>query len=787
MALKLPNMFGNDRKKPSDTDLDMPTTQVKMNQAAQQGYDPLASVSIMDQLRTASATTAMPRKVPGIGGLPVTKQFQVLGFLLVTFIVLAVIMVFLDGRQATQSSAAAATATEMQMLSQRLARGSALAAQGQASSFKAVKESREKFSADLQALLTGGTVRGVTLDTVHDEGAVKLLGDIKTRWERVDLASDRLLANETSLTSLAKGLDTLNSGNSAVLELAQQASQQIGQGGGSLREIEYANQLAVLSQRIAKNANSLASSDEIDPEVAFLLGKDSGTFRDILGGLLKGSDTLRLTPVKGDDVRATLTELSKRFATYESGVNAILANMPRLVVAKQAARGINADADSLLTDSTALTSEFEGSNPLHLLLLGAGITFGILALVCLVLLGKVFLDDARVRAFDSEGENKRNQEAILRLLNEMGNLADGDLTVQASVTEDVTGAIADSINFTIEELRTLVRGINSATDQVTKATQETQAISNRLYEASQRQNKEIQQASASVLQMAESINEVSQTATQSARVAQQSLAAAEKGGTVVQSQIAGMNEIRTQIQDTSKRIKRLGESSMEIGEIVELISDITEQTNVLALNAAIQAASAGEAGRGFTVVAEEVQRLAERSGEATKQIEAIVKTIQADTQDAVAAMEKSTVGVVEGTKLSDAAGQALTEIQTVSRDLADLISRISAQTQMQSASVTDVTRGMQGILEDHGGDDGRHQADQRVHRTADQTGGGIALLRRGVQGLDSLPAGRWPDISSIHGSSGFCGSRIVAGAATARFLLKPFVQIVPYSHRLFLH
>jgi twitching motility protein PilJ len=243
-----------------------------------------------------------------------------------------------------------------------------------------------------------------------------------------------------------------------------------------------------------------------------------------------------------------------------------------------------------------------------------------------------------LRAQDSEHENKRNQEAILRLLNEMGSLADGDLTVQASVTEDVTGAIADSINFTIEELRTLVRGINSATDQVTRATQETQSISNRLFEASQRQNREIQQASASVLQMAQSISEVAQNASQSAKVAQQ------------------------------------------------------------ALGAAIQAASAGEAGRGFTVVAEEVQRLAERSGEATKQIEAIVKTIQSDTQDAVAAMEKSTVGVVEGTKLSDAAGQALTEIQRVSRELAELIGRISAQTQMQSTSVSDVTRGMQGIL-----------------------------------------------------------------------------------------
>jgi twitching motility protein PilJ len=192
---------------------------------------------------------------------------------------------------------------------------------------------------------------------------------------------------------------------------------------------------------------------------------------------------------------------------------------------------------------------------------------------------------------------------------------------------------------------------------------------------------------------------VSQSAGQSARVAEQSLSAAEKGAQSVQNQIAGMHDIRAQIQETSKRIKRLGESSLEIGDIVGLIADITEQTNILALNAAIQAASAGEAGRGFTVVAEEVQRLAERSAEATKQIDAIVKTIQADTQDAVAAMEKSTVGVVEGAKLSDTAGSALDEIRRISRELAELIGAISAQTQKQSSSVTDVTRGMQGILQ----------------------------------------------------------------------------------------
>ncbi len=694
LNVKMPKLFGNDKAAAPVAALDMPTTQVRASQPA---YDPLASVSIMEQLRSASSETKMPRKLPVIGHLPIVQQFQVLGIMMVMFLVLAALMVFIDSRAATQGSAAAATATEMQMLSQRLARGTALASQGQAAAFPALKDSRDRFKADLEALQAGGTVKGVSLDVSQDENIVKTLQDIRTQWERVDVNAQRVIDNQQSLTSLAKGLDNINLGNNAILELSQQAAQQVGQGGGSLREIEYTNQLAVLSQRIGKNANTLASSEEIDPEVAFLLGKDAGTFRDILNGLLKGSDALRLSGVRNEDARSTLTELQKRFAAYDQGVAAILQNMNRLVTAKQAARGINNESEALLNDTTKLAEEYEGSVRARWPL-WAAIVLVLLALAALVLLGKVFLDDARVRAFDSEGENKRNQEAILRLLNEMGNLADGDLTVQASVTEDVTGAIADSINFTIEELRTLVRGINSATDQVAKATQDAQAISNRLFEASQRQNKEIQKASSSVLQMAQSINEVSQSAAQSARVAQQSLAAAEKGGQAVQNQIAGMNEIRTQIQDTSKRIKRLGESSLEIGEIVELISDITEQTNVLALNAAIQAASAGEAGRGFTVVAEEVQRLAERSGEATKQIEAIVKTIQADTQDAVAAMEKSTVGVVEGTKLSDAAGQALEEIRRVSRELAELIGGISAQTQKQSASVSDVTRGMQGIL-----------------------------------------------------------------------------------------
>ncbi len=700
LSLNLKSMLGTRPagRTADEAELEMPTTtQVKMTPPAP-GYDPLASVSIMEQLRTAAAEKRQPGRLPFIGHLPAAKQYQVLGLLIGIFVVLALLMLFLYITLTAKSTAGAGTATEMQMLSQRLARGTSLAVQGNAQAFEAVKDSRDRFRADLDALTNGGTVKGTSVDAPGSDALQSQLAEINARWDKVEKDATRVLDNQTSLVSLSKGLAGINQANTVLLELAQQASSQAAAGGGGVREVDFTNQLAMLSQRIAKNANALVSSEDVDPEVAFLLGKDTGTFRDILTGLLKGSDSLRLAGVRNEEARSTLTDLQKRFAGYEDGVNAILKNMQRLVVAKESGLRINQESEPLLAQTTSLATAYETQSGGRLAVLGAAIFFAVFALGFSAVLAKLLYDEQRASAFESEQENKRNQEAILRLLNEMGNLADGDLTVQASVTEDVTGAIADSINFTIEELRTLVKGINSATDQVAKATNDAQAISNRLYEASQRQNREIQQASASVLQMAQSINEVSQSAAQSARVAQQSLAAAEKGGQAVQNQIAGMNEIRTQIQDTAKRIKRLGESSLEIGEIVELISDITEQTNVLALNAAIQAASAGEAGRGFTVVAEEVQRLAERSGEATKQIDAIVKTIQADTQDAVAAMEKSTVGVVEGTKLSDAAGQALDEIRRVSRELAELIGGISAQTQKQSASVSDVTRGMQGIL-----------------------------------------------------------------------------------------
>jgi twitching motility protein PilJ len=305
---------------------------------------------------------------------------------------------------------------------------------------------------------------------------------------------------------------------------------------------------------------------------------------------------------------------------------------------------------------------------------------------------------AQTKEEEAKATNEQNQAAILRLMNELQDVADGDLTVQATVSEDITGAIADSVNYTVEELRELVVRVIRTAEQVARASNGAQDVSTELLGAAEQQSREIQDASTTTLRLAGLITDVSRSALESADVARQSVAAAAQGSTAVQNAIEGMQEIREQIQETSKRIKRLGESSQEIGEITELISDITEQTNVLALNAAIQAASAGEAGRGFSVVAEEVQRLAERSGDAAKQIGALVRTIQTDTHDAVAAMEKSTQGVVEGARLSDAAGAALSDISRVSNRLGDLISDMSTATERQATKATGVADKMQQIL-----------------------------------------------------------------------------------------
>ena len=634
----------------------------------------------------------------------VGKQLQIYGGALALVIVLAIGIVAHVNQEATYSSAYIATAGEMQMLSQRLAKASSLALQGNMDAFSQLRDSHRRFSEDVKALTDGGTLANTIVPPSPDSTRSDLQG-LSTLWSETEKDTVQMMDMENYLVGLNKDVLSIIEYNPRMLDLTEQVVAIKLRSGASVREITAASQLVMLTQRIAKSANELQNSSETGPELAFQLGKDARTFQDLQKALAEGSEVLRIAAASDEETKALLKTIAVGFKEYQGAINGILSSMERLVVAKLAGAKIFLDSEALLEATDKLTQAYQRDNAEKTWYIVTLIVLIVLAFAALGMMAKVYLDDKRHQAQladesrqASELINRQNQDAILRLMNELGDLADGDLTVTATVSEDITGAIADSINYTIEELRVLVGRINDAAGRVTTATGIAQHTSDELLDATRRQSVEIQDAGHSVLTMAGSMSKVSGDADESAQVALRSLAAAGKGAQAVQDSIKGMNEIREQIQETSKRIKRLGESSQEIGEIVELISDITEQTNVLALNAAIQAASAGDAGRGFTVVAEEVQRLAERSGEATKQIAAIVKTIQTDTHGAVSAMEESTRGVVEGAKLSDAAGQALAEIGEVSQNLAELIDNISQATREQAESATSVADKMQDIL-----------------------------------------------------------------------------------------
>ncbi|HLS87919.1 MAG TPA: methyl-accepting chemotaxis protein [Burkholderiales bacterium] len=657
-----------------------------------------SAAAVAAEAKKRAGTSLLARPLPILGKLKVATQLQILTAALVALLLVDAGIVALDARQATFGTAYIATVGKLRMLSQRIAKAAQQASQGNRDAFKQLRQSRDEFATLMKVLADGGTAPGGVALPATAGTARPALEALEREWRKSERNASVVVGEEKNLVSLGQAVRNINARTPAVQELADEIAALSAQAGGSSRQNAITAQLMMLTQRISKNANAMLSEDVVDAEVAFLLGKDTNTYRDTLRGLLEGNPALRIERAADPELRGKLAELQAAFKDYETAVASILGSQQRLVNAKRATRELFNDSETLLARTEQLDAAYQealAGRQINFLLLGV---VSVLAFLVLLLVGKVYLDDSRRRAEESERQSRANQDAILRLLDEIGNLASGDLTVRARVTEEVTGAIADSINYTIDELRRLVMGITNAAAEVTTATQQAQSVAGQLLQAAQKQSAEIQGTGRAVAQMTQTMAQVSKSAAESAKVAEVSLNAAEKGAEAVQNAIRGMNDIREQIQETSKRIKRLGESSQEIGEIVQLISDITEQTNVLALNAAIQAASAGEAGRGFTVVAEEVQRLAERSAEATKHISAIVRSIQRDTQDAVEAMERSTQGVVEGTKTADEADRALREIGQVSNRLAELIGSISNATQQQAESAAKVATNMKAIL-----------------------------------------------------------------------------------------
>ena len=560
-------------------------------------------------------------------------------------------------------------------------------------------------------LQAGAAVRGSApaFDSLATSRArlATLVDDARGSGERLPGGEDNWLAmleqSQAVLDGRAAALDTRKV-LASVRELTPQvlaATANVAKAMGASRPEAFNRQLdrfEVRAQAIEQDLAALAEGTTSVEAASRRLAESLEFMGQVVGGLVGDSNPLGIVAAQGPAADAARL-LAAVFRSEQQQVRSVMALGDSL---EQLQAAGNALVESGGKAAAALPSLGAGPAarpwfmspwlPLALL------AFAILALVLLAFLQRSLATQRRATDLQAV-QNERNQQAILRLLDELSSLADGDLTVQATVTEDITGAIADSINYAIEALRELVTTINHSAIKLDKTTRQTQALSTHLAKASSAQSKQIGAASESIAEMAASTEEVSGNAERSADVARHSVDIAHKGGDAVRRTIDGMNAIRENIQETSKRIKRLGESSQEIGNIVELINDIAEQTNILALNASIQASMAGEAGRGFAVVADEVQRLAERAANATRQIEVLVRTIQADTNEAVVSMERTTTDVVGGALLAENAGAALEEIEQVSNQIASLVQNISASARHQATTSQSISRNMQVLRE----------------------------------------------------------------------------------------
>jgi twitching motility protein PilJ len=529
------------------------------------------------------------------------------------------------------------------------------------------------------------------------EAVAAELNEMDAAWQRLQQNGEDILANQASVLAVREQIATINGTVSDLEARAAEVTELLLEHETDAARIARVSEQMLLAERIDKNVASILRVDSVAEGTAEKVRSDVDSYQSLLGSLQRAQTTKFDNPLVGQKLR----EIGDSFKTVQQSAGEVVLATPSLLPALQAAAEISDNADRVSAAASALLDAY-GKGPGRLNV--AGMQAGPLMLALVSVIGAIFLllimwqqiSRSKEREQESKQQNERNQQAILRLLDEMGDLADGDLTVKATVTEDVTGAIADSINYAIEALRTLVTTINDTSSKVSNAAQESRATAMHLAEASDHQAEQLVSTTYSIKEMTLAMDQMASDATESSEIAQRSVEIAAKGASTVRHAIQGMDTIREQIQETSKRIKRLGESSQEIGDIVELIDDIADQTNILALNAAMQAAMAGEAGRGFAVVADEVQRLAERSSNATKQIEALVKTIRADTNEAVSSMENTTRDVVYGAKLSEDAGEALKEIENVSQHISERISAVaeSAQKQSDSASRIDQTMGV---------------------------------------------------------------------------------------------
>lgn len=625
------------------------------------------------------------------------KDYVFVGILLVLSILLMFINFWYVSVQDENDKHYIAVAGELRILSQSIAKYASNAADGVQDAFELLRNRRDEFDNGLDTLTNGDSKIGLT-PTPSDIRKRELLR-LEESWKPLREKVDAILSRQTSLlelhqisTNLSKTFPQLQVEYDKVIDILLKNSAPSDQVSAAAKQKWIAEKIMRYLDKVMEGGQ-----DALDAADAF--SRQTDLFGSYLNGMRGGNSVLGVTKVTDVDAKKILDNISEKFAYVEENVQQIIKISEQLMIVRSASYDIFLGSQMLLDQSTELLRAYAKASERRMIGPLSGYLLGGIGIALLLWLSYQLYSDTKISLAQTAAQHRANRAAVWRLLDELANLADGDLTVHATVSEDITGAIAESVNYAINELRKLVFTINDTAVQVSTSAQEVQTTVRQLAESSDHQAKEIVGATAAINAVAASIEHVSSNATESSEVAENSVNIAKNGVTIVQSTISGMERIKGQIQETAKQVKRLGESSQEIGDIVSLIDDITDQTNILALNAAIQAAMAGEEGRGFAVVAEEVQRLAERSNQATKQIETLVHAIQNDTNETVRSMEQTTTEVVQGARLAQDAGVALEKIESVSLHLAELIQNISNEAQQQALTASKISKTM-GVIQE---------------------------------------------------------------------------------------
>jgi len=659
------------------------------------------ALSTKNTTGTSGRIEASSWRIPIIGHLSTPMQFKIIGCLMGLMVVGSLISGVMYVKNAQVNAVQVKTASQMLTDSLRIAKSAALAVRGEVSSFKALADASVTYDSVLKSLKDGGNVSGVVLQAASGD-AEELLNSLTSSWKSEQVAIEQLISSQDVLAEFGRALVELSALDEKLLSTSRDLQAAIDASpSASRRQILLSQALPFLTQRMGKSINALAASQDVNVAATFLLGKDLNTFKSYTQGLIKGDQVLGIGAIDDGFVKEKIKATEVIFQKFADKVSIIQRNQANLIRAKASFLRVTSMSEELANATEGVLKYFEAQEDKNIFVLYFGFGFFMLFLVTIALLIKIFADEgnASVRAADVERENQVQQQSIITLLDEIGELADGNLTIKATVNDTFTGAIADSINFTVIELRRVIQNVIEATNRVGQSSSTSSAISSQLAESAKEQFDRLAKTGESMVKMSMSMDDIAQETAEAAKASRQSLDVSQGGLRIVEQTIDRMNNIRETIQETSKKIKLLGESSTAIGEVTGLIRDITKQINILALNAAIQAASAGEAGRGFAVVAGEVQRLALSSADAAKRIDDLVLTIQEDAKVAVSAMELSTREVVEGAKLTDKAGSALKEIEGSVSGLTRAIEEVTSKVEVESENASNLSLDMRLLQE----------------------------------------------------------------------------------------